>query len=520
MQYYTKLPSLYLNGAFQSLSITVETYLQRGIPRFQISGLNGAHNKDTCNRIRCALNATQIKIPYMSLIVNLAPVDIRKSGAYLDLSIATSIIQALLNGMTMEKYPSLLQNENNRTLFLGELSLSGEICAIPQLPALLLAAQKNNFQRVVVPDSQYNFSQIFSNLHLIPMKHLRGLWEEKHHPPFIKNHTTPRIQGIRQKSNLNYLQFNPRVERALALCAAGWHSILFIGPPGSGKTSLAHEILALLPPPNLKESLEILANSGKDISFDALEKTSNATNTLEITRPLRAPHHTSSTRALIGGGRPIQAGEASRAHHGVLILDELGEFSRASLQALREPLQEHKINLSKGEYFQALPANFLLCATTNPCPCGDLSKRYISCGCSDLKLKNYTSKFMGALRDRIDIEVWVDRKDSATPKNCKTMDLHAQIAQAHEIQKTRFSNSHYRYNSDIDMKEMENYLELRDSKTREQWQEIMHKKNISYRSLAGIRRLARTAADLDGSMEIRVQDILEAASYRCLDTLW
>ena len=327
-----------------------------------------------------------------------------------------------------------------------------------------------------------------------------------------------RIRGESPVSQLEHLSLHPRVQKALALCAAGWHSLLLIGPPGSGKTSIARELLSLLPPLSLEEAVEILVN--QDSNGKKEIKNEGEDQVISLMRPFRMPHHSSTRRAMIGGGTPIRIGEASRAHNGILVLDELGEFSRESLQALREPLQERKIHISRGSESFSLPARFLLCATTNPCPCGDLRKRYVSCSCTDITLQKYMNKFMSALRDRIDIEVWVDY-EKETPEN--TWDIHTfykKISLAHCIQKERFLHTNMSFNADMQAKDLERYAPIESKEAKKEWKTFCQKSLISYRAVDGIRRLARTLADMDGSEQIRTQDIWEAASCRCVESIW
>lgn len=525
MEHYAALPSLYLDLPGHSLPLLVEARLERGLPSCQINGLNGSNSRETANRIRNAIHASGVRIPHMSLSVNLSPVDLRKSGAYLDLSIATSILLTLQDSLSSVN-SILMQNQRKKCLYIGELSLSGRVLPVHGLHSILWEARKHAFQSVVLSYEQLENAQVIPDLEFIPLNHLQELLESKALPISQKRKT--QIQSRRPQARLEYLNLSPRVQKAVALCAAGWHSLLLIGPPGSGKSSVAREILGLLPPPSLEEAIEILINQEQNIG---LEKRENDCESLQIFRPLRAPHHSLTPRAMIGGGNPIQTGEASRAHNGVLLLDELGEFSRETLQTLREPLQERKVHISRSSYSLELPARFLLCATSNPCPCGDLSRRYISCSCTDARLKSYMSKFTGSLRDRIDIEVWVDRKDLKNngEENKEEaiapsiFDVHAfsqKISRAHTMQAQRLVNTSFRFNADIEAKDLETYIPLENSESQKEWKLLSNSAQINYRALAGIRRLARTLADLEAMEQIRSQDLLEAASYRCLERIW
>ena len=530
MERYAVLPSLYLNAPGHSTALLVEARLQRGLPRFQINGLSGSSSRETADRIRNAIHASGVHIPHMSLSINLAPVDMRKSGAYLDLSIAISILLTLQDRLSSIN-PLLIEScQPKRLLYIGELSLSGRIRPVSGLHTLLWEARKKGFQTVVLPKEQLQNAQIIPDLEFVPLGCLQELLQNKTIP--IPPKVKIQIQGGQLPSHIEYLDISPRVQKAVALCAAGWHSLLLIGPPGSGKSSIAHEILSLLPPPSLKETIEILINQEQDLE---LEKNKANSEKFQIFRPLRTPHHSITPRAMIGGGSPIKIGELSRAHNGLLFLDELGEFSRETLQTLREPLQEREVQISRSSYALRLPARFLLCAASNPCPCGDLSKRYISCACTDARLKNYMSKFMGSLRDRIDIEVWVDRKDlkdstkeseqgsdsTANPLTNKfSQSISKAIFRAHQIQTQRLAKSPFHFNADIEAKELANYIPLKNPETQKEWNLLNNNTQINHRALAGIRRIARTLADLEAVEEVRPQDLIEAASYRCLESIW
>ncbi len=565
MDRYAYLSSLYLDTPYHSLSLFIEARLQRGLPKWQINGLSPIHSREASERIRSALHASGIQVPYMNLIVNLSPVDVRKHGAYLDLSIALCIMLAIEEDLNIDfflpqrndedtnkineastnekenhKQPVISHEKkyphNGKNLYLGELALSGQIHPIQNLCHLLSEAKKQGFKNVFLPEEQISLARLIPNLYYIPLKHLGELIKKHQTISYYEKRTTPISIQTHQKSQVEQLEpfalelftLDACVQKALALSAAGWHSLLLIGPPGSGKTSIARALLSLLPPLSTQEAIEILVRKNPN-SLKELEKKGR----IVLTRPFRMPHHSSTRRAMIGGGNPIQLGEASRAHNGLLVLDELGEFSRETLQALREPLQEKEIHISRASFSLSLPARFLLCATTNPCPCGDLRKRYVSCSCTDAKLQNYMNSFMGALRDRIDIEVWVDHKEKPTEeidaqekrsefqKNSWSQNnFQKKIKRAHTIQKKRFFHTNIQWNADIKAKDLEKYAPITNAETQKEWKLLYQKSLISYRALDGIRRLARTLADMEASDEIRVQDIWEAASFRCLDSVW
>ena len=573
MEHYASVDAIYLESPYCSIPILVEARLQRGLPKAQINGLSLARSQSTMDRIRNALHASEIQLPYMGLSVSLAPADVKKWGAYFDFSIAISIILALSPGISKKSLLNQVLLDHKKTLFLGELSLSGDLRPVPYLYSFLCTAEKQGFQRVLLPVEQYSLAKLVDGLDVVPVAHLRDVLS----PRYTRGvESKPRsssvqIQYKRTDPSLSHLKLSEKVIRGLALAATGWHSLLLLGPPGSGKTSLAQALVKLLPVPNSEETLDILRLKS-DLSefFKGPEQTPPSLSVdnssakcglqdtepihIELSRPMRSPHHSVTRRALIGGGTPIEEGELTRAHRGVLLLDELGEFSRESLQSLREAMEARQVHLSRSGFYATLPAHFLLCATSNPCPCGDLQRRYVSCRCSDATLQNYTNKFMGALRDRIDIEIWVDRKDTlaldsrdtqigkgsihkmkAQAKNRgvsameqiqvqaaadRIIKIQGAIEGAYEMQRQRFAKSRWNFNSDIAAKDIETYIPLKSKKAQFAWREIESSPKISYRALAGVRRLARSLADLDGSENIREEDLFEAVSYRCLESIW
>jgi magnesium chelatase family protein len=552
---YAALPALYLNNPFQAIPITTEAMVRRGLPAFQISGLSPA--REIADRIRSALQCCgDLALFGVNIQVNLAPVDVRKTGAYLDLSIAVSILSAMASTSTEASHATLAPNPAKTAgpiVYLGELSLDGRLLPVPRLPALLRESRRLGFRDAAVPASQIHEARLIPGIRcrgVESLAELAGIGRvavrtgrsdgEKSGPAShaggSRREPALRIQGVAPPPPplLDQLRVDPRAARALAIAAAGRHSMVLIGPPGTGKSSLARCLVSLLAPPDAAESLEILIGRddpprSRDPRFDpespgaadqgpAREIDPEAERVVKIQRPVRAPHHSCTRTAMVGGGTPVAPGEITRAHNGVLLLDELAEFSRDTLQALREPMELGYIDLSRGRENARFPARFLLVATTNPCPCG--RHRLGKCSCGPLEIRQYINRILGPLRDRIDLEVRVEGGAEDGDEPLSGADLRGEVDRARRAQSARFSGTAIASNGEIPAAALEKWIPFALEETRIEWDEFVRSGRHSHRSLAGIRRVARTIADLENAPEIRATDLQEALYYRCLDHYW
>ncbi len=543
---YAALPALYLINPFQAVAITTEAMIRRGLPVFQISGLSPA--REIGDRIRSALlscDAPGLRSG-ANIQVNLAPVDLRKSGAYLDLSIAVSILQAFAAAAELagsagldpaDQQPARAEAPNGDTVYLGELSLDGRLLPVPRLPALLRESRRLGFRRAIVPASQLSEARLIRGIGVVGVESLAELMSgaasepgvslktsaaagtrRAERPPEAKGRPSAdpvrlRLRGVAPPLSplLDQLELDPGARRALAIAAAGWHSLILIGPPGTGKSSMARQLAPLLAPPDENECLEIL------IGGESRPEAASPDGLVEIARPVRAPHHSCTRSAMIGGGAPLAPGEITRAHHGVLLLDELAEFSRDTLQSLREPLENATVRLSRGRESACFPARFLLVATTNPCPCG--RQRLGRCECGPYEIRQYMNRILGPLRDRIDLEVRVEGASEGDERIAGD-ELQRSVRAARFRQRARFVGTAIAWNGEIPAAELERYVPFTLEESRAEWREFVQSKRHSHRSLAGIRRVARTIADLEDSAEIRATDLQEALYYRCLDRYW
>ena len=498
---FARIPALLARGPFDGIRVHVETSLRRGLPGMQITGMNRAAARETVERLRSAIHHCGWRLPVASLTINVAPADVPKNGAYFDLSLMACIVQAL--GLAP---PIAVENA---PLFLGEVSLSGEVLPIAGLQSILLTARKLRFRRVVVPACQTGFVYSELGLSVAGVQHVQ---EIAHSLRFAPASAEGQIQGYREPGRLSHLQLEPGVRRALALAAAGWHSLLLVGPPGTGKTTAGRELPGLMPVPDAEECLEIITLSGLEIP----PATESSSAKLTVTRPLRSPHHSVTRAALIGGGHELRAGEVTRAHHGVLLLDELAEFRREALQALREPVETGSVDLSRGAAHNRLPARFLLVATANPCPCGYFRSSMRQCTCPPQSRQNYLSRLLGPLRDRIELEVRVET-NVANHGPLATEDLLVRVDAAVRVQRERYRDERFRFNGEVPFQRLETLVPLEDPDAREVWHALASRPELTRRGLASARRLSRTLADLDASPVIRANHIVEAARFRCLD---
>lgn len=495
-----KVLSLGFKG-IEGFSVEVEVDISPGLPSFNIVGLPDTNVKEARDRVISAIKNSGFKLPQHKIVVNLSPAQIKKTGTHYDLPIAIGILLAL------EK----IRDSNLNTAFIGELALDGSIKAVSGVLPMLISARENSFCSNVVLPLENAKEAYFSGIEFLCAKNLRDVFmylkgELELEKPVIEVNLnkTPRYDDFADVKGQFY------AKRACEIAVSGFHNIIMIGPPGSGKSMIAKRIPSIMPPMTESEMLE----TTKIYSVAGLNKDGIITQ-----RPFREPHHTISDVALIGGGVNPRPGEISLAHNGVLFLDEFAEFSRSAIEALREPLETRKITVSRVKETVTYPANFMLVASANPCPCGYLSHPSRRCICSPLQVKKYRSKLSGPILDRIDIQVeitpvrfeeWSDINLTAEP----SAKIYERVAKAREIQYKRFGG--LRYNSQMTNAEIKRYCKL-DDRSLEVIKNAMDRLGYSARSIDKILRVARTIADLEGSNDIKREHIIEAVHYRILD---
>ncbi len=488
----------------ESLPVHVETDISPGMPGFEIVGYVGSEVKEAKDRVRTSLRNCGYCLPVARITVNLSPGDIKKSGTGFDLPIALSMLACM----------GVIDPTGLEGIFIaGELSLSGEVCPTKGILPMIMMAKQAGIRKCLIPASNSGEGAVVEDMDVYTVSTLNGAVD------FLKDNTSLKtieshlradlLAEHRYEHDFSQVRGQGTARRGAEIAAAGLHNILMMGPPGAGKTLIAKCIPSILPPLSEEECLEVTA-------VYSVRGALSADEPLIIRRPFVSAHSSSTDISLVGGGAIPRPGAVSLAHKGVLFLDEIPEFSRRSLEALRQPLEDRKVYVTRNRDICTFPADFMLVAAMNPCPCGnypDMNR----CTCDDAKRTRYMSKISGPFMDRMDICILAEKvspfdiQSQDAPESSK--EIRARVIAAHEIQKRRFRGLPILFNSQMGNKEIEKFCKLGERETT-LMKKLAERHDMSARTYYRVLKVARTIADLAGSEDITEDALMESVRLK------
>lgn len=501
-----KINSIGLVG-IEGYTIEIEVDIQKGLPNFNMVGLPDAVVKESKERVRAAVSNSGFEFPVDKITVNFAPADIKKEGTHMDMAIAIGILACI---------GSVDYANIKDSIFIGELSLNGEVRGVRGILPMIIEAQNLGYNRIFIPEENRGEAEFVNSTDVYTVSTLGELVDFLNSTAPLERvcpSSKPEEKSVKFDVDFSEIKGQKAARRAAEIAASGFHNLLMIGPPGGGKTMLAQRMTTILPDLTFEQGLD----TTKIYSIAGLLK---GNNRIMMAPPFRSPHHSSSMASIIGGGSIPMPGEVSLAHNGVLFLDELPEFRRDILEALRQPLEDGEVSISRVKGRYKYPSRFLLVASMNPCPCGYYGYQLKQCRCTENQIRAYLNRISGPLLDRIDLHISIEPvkyEDINSQKKEETSEeIRKRVEKVKDVQLERFKNEGIMFNSQMKQRHIKKYCPM-TSKAESLMESAFKSMALSTRAYGKILKVARTIADMEGVDIISENHIAEAIQYRQLD---